>query len=91
MFSLSPDIEIGAMLFLIGIAFICSLVYAFFAKEKIKALVVFSVLSNMILWLFILIGSRLFYFYDILWFRVFSVFFWPVINIYLIIKVFSKK
>lgn len=79
------------MIYLLMGAFVCSLVYAFFAKEKIKALVVFLILSNLILLVFILLGSRLFYLYNILWFRTFSFFVWPVINIYLIIKFFSKK
>lgn len=79
------------MIYLIAAAFVCSIIYGFFVKEKTKALVVFSVLSNLILLIFVLLGSRLFYIYDIIWFRTFSFFIWPVINVYLINKIFLKK
>lgn len=91
MFLLSPDIDMQMVVFLIVIVFIISLVIAFFIKEKVKALVVFSVLVNLILFLFITLGTELFYFYDILWARTFSVFVWPVLNIFLINKIFFSK
>lgn len=91
MFFSSPEIDMQIMIYLLVAVFVCCLVYAFFVKEKIKALVLFSVLANLILLLFILVGTRLFHAYDILWFRTFSFFVWPIINVYLTIKIFSKK
>ena len=91
MFLLGPEIDMQVMVFLLSIVFICCLIGVFFVKEKIKVVVVFSVLANLILLLFILTGTRLFHAYDILWFRTFSFFVWPVINVYLIIKIFSKQ
>jgi len=91
MFLLSPDIDMQAMVFLIIVTFVISLIVAFFVKEKIKAVIVFSTLANSLVFLFILFGTQLFYFYDILWARTFSVFVWPVLNIFLINKIFFSK
>jgi hypothetical protein len=91
MFLLSPDIDMQLIVFLISVTFVVCLIIAFFVKEKIKVVVVFSTLVNLILFLFILYGTRIFYFYDILWLRTFAVLFWPIINIFLINKIFFSK
>lgn len=91
MFLLSPDVDMQLMLSLMVVVFIGCFVYSFFAKEKIKVLLFFSILINLILFVFILMGTRAFHFYNIVWFRNFSFFVWPIINIYLITKIFSKK
>lgn len=91
MFLLSPDIDMQLIVFLISVTFVVCLIIAFFVKEKIKVVVVFSTLVNLILLLFAILGTELFYFYDILWLRTFAVFFWPIINIFLINKIFFSK
>jgi len=91
MFIIGAETELLVIFFLIGIAFLISLGLAFFVKEKIKAVIVFSTLVNLILFLFILYRTRIFYVYDILWLRTFAVFFWPIINIFLINKIFFSK
>ncbi len=91
MFLLSPDIDMQLIVFLVVITFIVCSVVAFFVKEKIKVVVVFSTLVNLIFFLFAVLGTELFYFYDILWLRTFAVLIWPIINIFLINKIFFSK
>jgi hypothetical protein len=86
-----PEIDMQVMIILLGLAFVISVISAIFVKEKSRALIIFSILANLILLVFILTGSRIFYLYNIIWFRTFSFFVWPIVNIYLINKIFTKK
>jgi len=78
-----PSVDLWITGFLIGVSFIVSLVVFALAKRKILALVVFSILGNISIWLNI--GSQMFISYNILWLKYFSVFIWPILNIFLII------
>lgn len=91
MFFSSPEIDMQIMVYLIIAILAYSLIYAFFVKEKIKAVVVTSVLCNLVLLIFIFAGTELFNSYNIKWVAYFSFFVWPILNIYLIIKLSSKK
>ncbi|MEI8343675.1 MAG: hypothetical protein WCF93_01840 [Candidatus Moraniibacteriota bacterium] len=91
MFIIGAETELLAIFILVGFAFVISSVVAFFVKEKKKAVLLFSVLANVILFTFILYGTRIFYVYDILWLRTFAVFAWPIINIFFINKIFFSK
>jgi hypothetical protein len=87
-----PGVDLWITVFLIGVSLIVSLVFLALAKRKILALVVFSVLANISVWLNI--GSQMFISYNILWFKYFAVLIWPIINIALIIyyvRTGSKK
>ncbi|HLM83607.1 MAG TPA: hypothetical protein VK254_00125 [Candidatus Bathyarchaeia archaeon] len=78
-----PGIDLLITAFLLGVCLIISLIVLALAKRKILALIVFSVLANLSIWLNI--GSGMFGFYSIMWLKYFSVFIWPILNIFLII------
>jgi len=78
-----PSVDLWITGFLIGVSFVVSLVIFALAKRKILALVIFSILCN--LSFLINIGSEMFRVYHIKWLGYFSVFIWPVLNIFLII------
>ncbi len=71
------------MMFLFGISFVISLVVFALAKRKVLALIAFSVLANISVWLNI--GSQMFISYNILWLKYFSVLIWPILNVIFII------
>lgn len=86
-----PEMDMQVMMILLGLAFFVSIVSAFFVKEKIRALVIFSILANSILLVFVLGGSELFVSYNIKWAAYVSFFVWPILNIYITNKTFIKK
>ena len=88
---LSPVFDMQLMLAMLFVCGFVSLAIGFFIKRKIWALATFSVLANLVLLFFVLLGSEMFYFYNIIWFRTFSFFVWPVLNVYFINKLISKK
>lgn len=79
----SPSIDLWITIFILGISAVVSLVVLAFAKRKLLAVVIFTILGNLAL--LINIGSRMFRTYDIMWLKYFAVFIWPIINIFLII------
>jgi hypothetical protein len=89
MFFSDPTLDLKINLALLAISFIIALVVWAISKKKFLAIVVFSVLGN--LSFLVSIGSRFFIFYHIEWLKYLSLFIWPIINIYLIIKYFSKN
>ena len=75
--------DLKITIFLLAISFIVSLFVFAIAKRKLLALVIFLILANLS---FLLnIGSDMFDFYNIVWLLYFSVFIWPIINIFLIV------
>ncbi len=87
MIDLALPSDLQVTIFLIVISLIISFVV--FLRNKLLAIVTFSVLSNAS---FLLnIGSEMFYFNNIEWLQYFSIFVWPVINIILIGRYLWKK
>ena len=87
MIDLALPSDLQVTIFLIVISLIISFVV--FLRNKLLAIVTFSVLSNASLLLNI--GSEMFYFNNIEWLQYFSVFVWPVVNIILIGRYLWKK
>lgn len=85
----NPQLDLRISLFLFGISILVALIVLGKTRKKELSLIIFSILGN--LSFLINIGSRMFDFYEIKWFGLFSILIWPIINIYLIIKFFSKK
>ncbi len=79
----NPRVDIWITFFLLGISIIISLIVFALAKRKLLSLIIFSLLGN--LSFFLNFGSDMFDFYKIVWLLYFSVFIWPIINIFLII------
>ena len=87
MIDLALPSDLQVTIFLIVISLIISFVV--FLRNKLLAIVTFSVLSNASLLLNI--GSEMFYFNNIEWLQYFSIFVWPVVNIILIGRYLWKK
>lgn len=89
MFFSDPGFDLNVSLSLFAVSVIVALVVLGTTKNRLKAFVIFSVLGN--LSFLVNIGSRMFIAYDIKWLQIFSLLVWPILNIYLLIKYFSKK
>jgi hypothetical protein len=89
MFFSDPAFDLKLSLNLLGLSFIIALIVWAVTKKKFLSLVIFSVLGN--LSFLVNIGSRMFISYDLKWVGYFSLFIWPVINIYLVIKYWQKR
>jgi uncharacterized sodium:solute symporter family permease YidK len=71
------------------VSFIVGLITWAISRKWFLALIVFSILGN--LSFLVNIGSRMFVSYGIKWFGYFSLFIWPLITIFLIIKYRKQK
>jgi len=89
MFFSDPALDLQISLVLLAVSFVVALIVLAISKKKFLSLIIFSVLGNVSF--LINIGSRMFDVYSIKWLGYFALIFWPIINIYLIIKYFSKK
>jgi hypothetical protein len=84
-----PSVDLWITIVLLGISLFVSLLVLFFAKRKILAILVFSVLGNLS---FLLnIGSEMFRIYHIKWLALFSLLIWPILNIFFIFRYFQTK
>ncbi|HAI74048.1 MAG TPA: hypothetical protein DCS28_03310 [Candidatus Moranbacteria bacterium] len=88
MFS-DPSFDLSVSLTFLGLSFLIALVIWAITKKRFLSLIIFSVLGN--LSFLVNIGSFMFDSYSLKWFQYFSLFIWPILNIYLIISYFSKK
>lgn len=79
-----PDLDLKISLTLLAISFVIGLITWGFSKKWFLGLIVFSILGN--LSFLINIGSRMFVSYDMKWLGYFSLFLWPFLNIFFIIK-----
>jgi hypothetical protein len=79
-----PDLDLKISLTLLAISFIIGLMTWGFSRKWFLGLIVFSILGN--LSFLGNIGSRMFVSYGIKWLGYYSLFLWPLINIFLIIK-----
>lgn len=90
MFS-NPEIALQIIIFLLAVSFVISSLVFLISKKLFLSLVVMSVLSNAV-WLFdIFTGSEIYYSYDIMFLFYFSLYIWPLINIFLVIKYLKKR
>lgn len=85
----NPVMDMQITIFLLAISVIVSVIVYAMSKNKHKALIVFSVMAN--LSFLVNIGSRMFTFYHLQSLLYFSLLFWPLINIFLIIRYFKKN
>jgi hypothetical protein len=84
-----PSVDLWITIVLLGISLLVSLLVLFFAKRKILALLVFSMLGNLS---FLLnIGSEMFDSFSIQWLGYFSLLIWPILNIFFIFRYFQMK
>lgn len=84
-----PD-DLSIIIFFIGVSIAISLLVFQKTKNKMLFWVVFSCLSNGVLFLVSISGSLIFRIYHIELLQYFSIFLWPVINIFIIILYFKK-
>lgn len=91
MFFGSPVFDLKLTMFLLGVAFIASLITLIFVKRKLFSLVLLSILANAVFFTGVFTGSDMFDYYNIVWLLYFSFFIWPVLNIFLIIHYFKTK
>ncbi len=83
-----PDLDLLISETLFVFSFVISLITWAISRRWFLALIVFSVLGN--LSFLVSVDSRMFHLYHIIWLKYFSIFLWPLINIFLIIK-YRKK
>jgi hypothetical protein len=76
------DLKVAVILLVISFT-IAFLVFVNVKSNKGISLLVFSLLSNLSIYLIILSDSRMFNYYNIEWLKFFSIFIWPFINIFL--------
>lgn len=84
MFFGGPSIDLKITIFLLVVSLIVSLIVFTFAKRKLLAFVIFSILENAVFLANIFTRSEIFDFYGIRWLGHLSFFIWPLLNIYLI-------
>lgn len=85
----SFDLSVGFMLF--GISIVIAILVLILTKKRLLSLVIFSVLGNLSFLINIITKSEMFMVYSVVWLEYFSLILWPVINIYLIIKLVKTK
>jgi hypothetical protein len=84
-----PDIDLKISLTLLVVSFAVGLITLAISKKWLLSLTIFSILGN--LSLLINLGSFMFDVYGIKWLQYFSLFIWPIINIFLIVLYRRKK
>jgi len=87
----SSSMDLNITFFLLAVSLIISLVVLIVAKRKILSLVIFSILGNLVFLLGAFTHSEMFRAYGIIWFEIFSLFIWPILNIFLIIYYAKTK
>lgn len=83
MFWSSPSADLEIITYLLFFAFAVAVGVYVFSKKILRSITVLSILGNIIFYLNS--GSRLFDMYNIKWAVVFTLDFWPYINIILLI------
>jgi hypothetical protein len=82
MFFSSSSTDLNVIVFLLFVAVVISVVSFFLSKKPLVGFFVMSALSNLIFYLDS--GSRLFAIYNIKWIVIFTLDFWPYINVLLL-------
>lgn len=90
MFS-DPSFDLNVSLIFLGVSFLIALIVWAITKKRFLPLIVFSILGNLSFLVNVLTRSEMFISYGITWLQYFSLLIWPILNIYLIIKYFSKN
>lgn len=81
--SSSMDLKITILLLLVSL--VISLFILILAKRKLLALVMLSIMSNLVFLADVFTHSEMFRAYGLIWLEIFSFFIWPILNILLII------
>ncbi|HRY82976.1 MAG TPA: hypothetical protein P5232_04770 [Candidatus Moranbacteria bacterium] len=84
-----PDLDLKISISLLVISFVIGLVTWAVSKKWKLGLIVFSILGN--LSFLINVGSFMYISYSLKWLQYFSLFFWPLINIALVIIYRKQK
>lgn len=90
MIDIGPSIE-TILLYLFCGAVFSSLIFLLVSRNLFLSLIVLSILTNLVFFPDAISNSLWFRIYNVQWFRYFSVFVWPIINIFLIIWYVWKK
>lgn len=77
--------DLKITIFLLAVSLAVSLFVLIFAKRKFLALLVFSIMGNLIFLADAFSHSEIFRAYGLIWFEIIAVFIWPILNIFLII------
>lgn len=86
---LTPGLDMLFLEILLVVSFLASILTWVLSKKWFLALIVFSILGN--LSFLVNIASFVFVAYNIIWLQYFSLFIWPLINIFLIIRYRKQK
>lgn len=93
MFFSDPGLDLQILIWLLAISFAVAIFLYLKTRRILLAVLTFSVLANLSLW--INSGSRFFDINNLNWIVVFTKFYWPILNLALLIalvtKFFQKK
>ncbi len=90
MFS-DPSFDLHVSLFFLGFSFLVALIILALTRKKLLSFVIFSILGNLGFVVNIFTKSEMFLIYNIVWLKYLILFIWPLLNIYLIIKLIKIK
>ena len=91
MIDLAIPEDIVIVNFFIITSLIISILIYIINKNILKSILSFSLINNIVFLLLVLTHSFIFIEYGIQWLQYFSLFIWPIANIYLINKIITKK
>ncbi len=81
----SSSLDLKITIFLLVVSLIASLLVVIFAKRKLLALLILSVMSNLVFLASAFTHSEMYRDYEIMWLGYFSLLVWPILNILFII------
>jgi len=79
------------VIYLVGGIVLFSIVFFLMSKKIFLSLVILSLLTNGIFLVAIFLRSPIFQIYHVQWLQYFSLFIWPIFNIFLLIRYVWKK
>ncbi|MEI7891288.1 MAG: hypothetical protein WCI36_04980 [bacterium] len=88
MFFSSPSADLKVIIFLLFVAVVISVVAYFVSKKPLVGVLTMSLLGNLIF--FLDSGSEIFDIYNLKWIVVFTLDFWPYLNILLLLVIVYK-
>lgn len=88
MFFSSPSLDLKVIVFMLCFAFVISVITYLMSKNFLAAIFLMSLLSNLSIYLNS--GSELFDIYPIKWIVIFTLDFWPYINVFLFLLIIFK-
>ncbi len=95
MFIGSSIFDLKLTIFLLILSFVVSFFIYIISKKKLFSIFVLSLLCNTSVYLTVLSDSRMFNYYNIDWFKIFTINYWLYINVFLflliILNYFKEK